>query len=77
MMRRYEESEIRSVREELSRYVVTKDCASCEGDRLNESARNVFIGGYNLSHITKLSIANIYEFFKDLKIGRRSRCNCR
>ncbi|MEO1957744.1 MAG: excinuclease ABC subunit UvrA, partial [Methylophilaceae bacterium] len=68
MMRRYEESEIRSVREELSRYVVTKDCASCEGDRLNESARNVFIGGYNLSHITKLSIANIYEFFKDLKL---------
>ncbi len=56
MMRRYEEN------------VVTKDCASCEGDRLNESARNVFIGGYNLSHITKLSIANIYEFFKDLKL---------
>ncbi len=68
MMRRYEESEVRSVREDLSRYVVSKDCVSCDGDRLNESARNVFIGGQNLSNITKLSIANIYDFFKDLKL---------
>ncbi|HIM58933.1 MAG TPA: excinuclease ABC subunit A, partial [Gammaproteobacteria bacterium] len=43
-------------------------CSSCEGDRLNESARNVFIGGHNLSHVTKLSIANIHKFFKDLKL---------
>ncbi|MBC8494154.1 MAG: excinuclease ABC subunit UvrA [Candidatus Thioglobus sp.] len=68
MMRRYEESEIRSVREELSRYVVSMNCVECEGDRLNESARNVFIGGQNLSHITKLSIASIYEFLKDLTL---------
>lgn len=68
MMRRYEESEIRSVREELSRYVVSQDCMACDGDRLNESARNVFIGGKNLSHITKLSIANIYEFLKSLEL---------
>ncbi len=68
MMRRYEESEVRSVREELSRYVVSQDCMACNGDRLNESARNVFIGGKNLSHITKLSIANIYEFLKSLEL---------
>ncbi|MDG2353919.1 MAG: excinuclease ABC subunit UvrA [Gammaproteobacteria bacterium] len=68
MMRRYEESEIRSVREELSRYVVTKNCSSCEGERLNESARNVFIGDHNLSKLSKLSIANIHQFFKDLKL---------
>ena len=68
MMRRYEESEIRSVREELSRYVVSQSCLECNGDRLNQSARNVFIGGHNLSYITKLSIANIYEFLKDLKL---------
>jgi excinuclease ABC subunit A len=68
MMRRYEESEIRSVREELSRYVVSQNCLECDGDRLNESARNVFIGGQNLSNITKLSIAGIYEFLKALKM---------
>ena len=68
MMRRYEESEIRSVREELARYVVSQDCTTCKGDRLNESARNVFIGGKNLAEITKLSIANIYEFLKLLEL---------
>ncbi len=68
MMRRYEDSEIRSVREELSSYVVSKDCGQCHGDRLNESARNVFIDGQNLSSITKLSIAYIYDFFKGLKL---------
>jgi excinuclease ABC subunit A len=74
MMRRYEESEIRSVREELSRYVVSQDCMECNGDRLNEAARNVFIGGKNLSYITKLSIANIYEFLNSLELeGSRAK----
>ena len=68
MMRRYEESEIRSVREELSRYVVTQSCSSCNGSRLNESARNVFIGEHNLSDITKMSIDNSHDFFKHLKL---------
>ena len=68
MMRRYEESEIRSVREELSRYIVSKDCASCNGERLNEAARNVFIGEYNLPQLTKMSIAGVYEFLKQLKL---------
>ena len=68
MMRRYEESEIRSVREELSRYVVSKNCSSCKGSRLNESARNVFIGDCNLSDITQLSIASTHDFFTHLKL---------
>ncbi len=37
MVRRYEESEIRTVREELSRYVVSKPCISCNGDRLSKT----------------------------------------
>ena len=68
MMRRYKESEIRSVREELSRYIVSKNCSSCQGERLNQSARNVFINQHNLSAISKLSIAHSYDFFKQLKI---------
>ena len=69
MTRRYEQSDVRSVREELARYVVSKNCFECKGDRLNESARNVFIDEKNLSDITKLSIINIYDFFNNLKIG--------
>jgi excinuclease ABC subunit A len=68
MVRRYDQSDIRSVREELSRYVVSKNCKSCNGDRLNESARNVFIDNRNLSYVTKLSIKNIYEFFSNMNL---------
>ena len=72
MMRRYEESEIRSVREDLSRYVLSKPCASCNGDRLNKSARNVFIDSKNISDLTKLTIDQVFDFFNSLElIGQR------
>ena len=72
MMRRYEESEIRSVREDLSRYVLSKPCASCNGDRLNQSARNVFIDSKNISDLTKLTIDQVYDFFNSLELkGQR------
>ena len=72
MTRRYEESDIRSVREDLSRYVISKPCESCNGDRLNEAARNVFIQNKNLSDLTRLSIDQIYDFFNCIELeGRR------
>ena len=72
MIRRYEESEIRSVREDLSRYVISKPCESCHGDRLNKAARNVFIQNKNLSNLTKLTIDQIYDFFDCLELdGKR------
>ncbi len=72
MIRRYEESDIRSVREDLSRYVISKPCASCHGDRLNKAARNVFIQNKNLSDLTRLSIDQIYDFFDCIELdGKR------
>jgi len=68
MMKRFEESEIKSVREDLSKFIVSKDCALCNGERLNESARNVFIEDSNLSDLTKLSIENLYDFVSSLQI---------
>ena len=72
MIRRYEESDIRSVREDLSRYVISKPCESCHGDRLNEAARNVFIQNKNLSDLTKLTIDQLYDFFNCVELdGKR------
>ena len=72
MVRRYEESEIRTVREELSRYVVSKPCVSCNGDRLSKTARNVFINNKNISDLTKLSIEQVFDFFDTLQLeGKR------
>ena len=72
MIRRYEESDIRSVREDLSRYVISKPCESCHGDRLNEAARNVFFQNKNLSDLTKLTIDQLYDFFNCIELdGKR------
>jgi len=72
MIRRYQESDIRTVREDLSRYVISKPCESCHGDRLNKAARNIFIQNKNLSDLTKLTIDQIYVFFDCLELdGKR------
>ena len=72
MMRRYADSDIRSIREELSRYVISKPCSSCNGDRLNASARNVFIDNRNISDLTKLTIDQVFVFFESLELeGQR------
>ena len=41
--RRYHETESNSVRDELGKYLNTQICPSCDGTRLNISARNVLI----------------------------------
>lgn len=69
MMRRFEESGIRSVQEELRRFIVSRKCASCDGARLNEAAKNVFINDYNLSKITALSIKKCVKFFENIKLS--------
>lgn len=67
MDRRYKETESNSVREELSKYINTQHCPSCEGSRLREEARHVFIDGQNLPKITEGSIGQCREFFENVQ----------
>ena len=68
MERRYRETESNAVREELARYISTHTCRRCSGSRLNESARNVFIGKHNLPEITALPIERALENFNSLTL---------
>lgn len=69
MQRRYRESDSTSVRDDLSEYLSTRVCAHCNGQRLCEAARNVFIENVNLPTIADLSIEDSYKFFKNFKIA--------
>ncbi len=69
MQRRYRESDSNSVRDDLSAYLATRTCSHCNGQRLCESARNVFIDNVNLPQIAELSIAESYNFFKTFKVA--------
>lgn len=74
MQRRYRETESQLVREELAKYMSIRACSSCNGTRLNEQARHIFIGKQNLPSITALPITQAQQFFSTLKIpGHRGK----
>lgn len=66
--RRYRETESSMVREELAKYVSERECPECEGQRLNASARNVFVGDKNLPTLTAMPIETSEAFFSDLTL---------
>ena len=68
MERRYRDTESMAVKDELAKYIASRECESCGGTRLNEAARHVFIKKNNLPSITAMSIEDAYHYFKKLKL---------
>ncbi len=70
---RYRETDLSTVREELSKYLSTTVCNSCDGSRLQPSARHVFIQGHAIQDLTRLPVDRCFEFFNTLKLsGQRA-----
>ena len=67
--RRYKETESSAVREELAKYISDQPCPACEGQRLNRSARNVFVADHALPSLTHRSIDDALVFFDKLKLA--------
>ena len=73
LQRRYRETDSSTIREDLAKFLVSKPCTSCNGQRLGVAARNVFIDKKNLPEITDMSVATAQSFFSGLKLqGRRA-----
>jgi excinuclease ABC subunit A len=68
MQRRYRETESNAVREELSRYISSQACPDCNGTRLNEGARNVFVAEQPLPAITAMAVERSLTFFETLDL---------
>ena len=68
LKRRYRETDSNTVREELSKFLANRACPDCQGTRLNEQARNVFIAGKNLPSITQMPIGDCHAFFSNLQL---------
>jgi len=71
MERRYRETESQTVREELTRFVNTRQCPDCGGHRLNKAARHVFVDERTLPEITALSVGALAEYYQQLNIVGR------
>jgi excinuclease ABC subunit A len=67
--RRYRDTDSQSVREELAKYIGHKPCPSCQGTRLNEAARHVFIQDGNIASVTHRSVDEAVAFFANLKLS--------
>ncbi len=71
--RRYMETESSSVREYLARYFSVKRCDTCQGSRLGDGPRHVFVANQPIHHITRMPVTQSREFFATLKLkGRRA-----
>ncbi len=68
MQRRYRDTESNAVRDELSRYIAHQPCPDCNGTRLNEAARHVFILEHNLPAISCMPVGRALEFFEGLEL---------
>ncbi len=72
MERRYHETDSNMVRENLQKYLRVRGCPACDGTRLREESRNVFIDKATLPQITCGSIEDTLSYFTKLKLkGRR------
>jgi excinuclease ABC subunit A len=67
--RRYKETESPAVREELAKFISQRACPDCHGQRLNRSARNVFVDDRNLPTLTALPIDQSLAFFSRLTLA--------
>ncbi len=71
MDRRYHETDSSMVRENLQKFLTVQRCPRCDGARLKESSRHVFINGTNLPGTTSRSIEDAMLHFKKLRLKGR------
>ena len=72
MDRRYRETESAGVRESLQKYLTVRACPTCNGSRLKQESRNVFIDGITLPALTDRSVEAVLDHFEALRLtGRR------
>ncbi len=73
MERRYRETESNSVREELAKYIANQPCPSCNGSRLRQEARHVYVAKTTLPQVAEMSIGETLSFFQNLALdGQRA-----
>ncbi|MAZ44336.1 MAG: excinuclease ABC subunit A [Legionellales bacterium] len=68
LARRYRDTDSEAVRDELSQYISTSACNACDGQRIKEQARNVFIVNRNLPSLTAQPIGDLFTFFETIEL---------
>ncbi len=67
--RRYRDTESQSVRDELSKFLTTRDCEDCGGSRLREESRNVYVDEHPLHEITAKTVRDAVSYYSQLELS--------
>ena len=71
MAERYEQTTSEHIKEKMRSLLSLQNCQACDGERLNEAARHVFIAETRLPEISAMTITNALEFFEHLKLDAK------
>ena len=69
--RHYIETSSDNFREEIEKYMTSKNCNSCKGKRLREESLAVRIQGYDIGDITEMTVDEAIRFFDELDLTER------
>ncbi|MGQ9631554.1 MAG: excinuclease ABC subunit UvrA [bacterium] len=69
--RRYRETASEGAREEIERFISVLPCPECQGARLRPEARSVTVAGKTIVDITRMSVREAQEFFRNIQLTER------
>lgn len=58
------------IREWIEGFMIEQECPLCHGTRLKNTILNVFVNKKNIYDMTAMSIADLYQFMKNLKLSK-------
>ncbi len=71
--RRYLETNSDWIREWIEGYMVSGECSSCHGARLNKSVLSILINGKNINDLCIMSIEDLYKFFDNIELSEEQK----
>ncbi|UPV72751.1 excinuclease ABC subunit UvrA [Halorussus limi] len=65
--RRYVETDSDSTRDHIEEYMAVTECPVCDGTRLNDQSRSVYVDGTSITEVNEMSIGDALEHFEGLE----------
>lgn len=65
------ETESENYQSLLQSFMVSEVCPECHGARLKHEYCHIFVGGKSLPEINEMSIAEVYDFFSNISLGKQ------
>jgi excinuclease ABC subunit A len=67
LSRRHVETDSEGTREHIEEYMAVTECPECDGTRLKEQSRHVFVDGTAITEVNQMSISDAREHFEEME----------